>query len=358
MAVYAAMMSRAIGSEHVAFGIPVRGRLMMDVEPIMGFFNNLVALQLRIDPNRPFLQFVRDIKRELLDAFAHQDLPFETLAAEPEVAARAQRVGLYQALFSYQDARDRPLQWGALAHQGIPVFQKGATEDLGLWLKESPKGIDGGFTYNADIFTAATARLFHARYEALLKQVATDPDLTLGQMSAVGADELAQLANWSAGAPGHPQVLDAAGQPQPIGVEGALWRTGAATGQTARWAADGQLQVSDGAIAAVARAAPPRQSMSPTEQALAEVWSQLLGVADIRLQDNFFELGGSSLLAMQASQAMETRLRKRISARKYVFDDLRALARSYDEAEAMAAVSDVKESGGMLKKLGGMFRRG
>ncbi|HEY4221428.1 MAG TPA: condensation domain-containing protein, partial [Myxococcota bacterium] len=354
MAVYATMMARAIGHEHVAFGIPVRGRLMMEVEPIMGFFNNLVALQLRMDPQRRFRDFVRDIKKELLDAFAHQDLPFEMLAQEPEVAARAQKGGLYQALFSYQDARDRKRQWGQLAQAGILVFQKGATEDLGLWLMETPKGIEGGFIYNADIFTEATAQLFKARYEALIARVIENPALTLAEMGALTPDEVARLTSWSELAPGAPAVKDASGALCPIGVEGSLWRDGKATGLSARWAADGTLMVNDGVVAR--QAVATKQTLTATETTLAEVWSQLLSVSDIRATDNFFELGGSSLLAMQAAQAMEGKLGRRIAARKYVFDDLKALARAYDEAEVVPVAAPAG-GGGLMKRLGGLFKR-
>jgi len=173
-------------------GIPVRGRLMTEVEPIMGFFNNMLPVQLLVDPERQFVDFVRGIKQELLEVFSHQDIPFERLAAEPEVAARSQKVGLYQALFSFQDARGRKRQWGNLSQQGILIFQKGATEDLGLWLMELPKGMEGGFTYNADIYTAETAAAFRDRFVEILQRLAINPSLKIAELAAQNGSPSAQ----------------------------------------------------------------------------------------------------------------------------------------------------------------------
>jgi acyl carrier protein len=73
---------------------------------------------------------------------------------------------------------------------------------------------------------------------------------------------------------------------------------------------------------------------------MISVWKEVLGVSDVTVQDNFFELGGSSLSAMQAAEAVELRLGKRISPRQYVFETLGQLAAAYDgtEGESVQAV--------------------
>jgi hypothetical protein len=99
---------------------------------------------------------------------------------------------------------------------------------------------------------------------------------------------------------------------------------------------------------------------TPTELALAQVWSELLGVAQVELGDNFFDLGGSSLLAMQAAESAAQRLGKRISARRYVFETLGQLALAYDAegqivAQTPAAAPPARK--GLLGKLGGFLKR-
>jgi hypothetical protein len=135
--------------------MPVRGRLINEVESIMGFFNNLLPLNLKVESSRGFSAWLGTIREETVAAFANQDVPFEMLAGEPEFATASQSGNLYQSLFSFQDARHRTHDWGGLRHQSVLVMQKGATEDFGLWLMDVPHGLEGGINYNADVFDSA-----------------------------------------------------------------------------------------------------------------------------------------------------------------------------------------------------------
>lgn len=300
MSVYTVMMADIIDSNSIVIGVPVRGRLMTEVEPIMGFFNNLLPVQLQVDHKRGFVDFLRGLKQELLEVFTHQDIPFERLAAEPEVAVRSQKAGFYQALFSFQDARDRKRQWGGLSQQGILLFQKGATEDLGLWLMELPQGMEGAFTYNADIYTAQTAAAFRDRFAEILQRLAVKPELTIAELAdrqgSAAAQYLLRLAPGDL--PEHATELPPS-QPRP--------RPGGSPAE-----------------------------LSASGLALTEIWAALLGLKaeQISTQDNFFDLGGTSLLAMQAVSQMETRLGRSVPARRYVFESVGQLAAAYDEAPA------------------------
>ncbi|HJW10248.1 MAG TPA: condensation domain-containing protein, partial [Albitalea sp.] len=281
MAVYAAMMASVVESESIVIGMPVRGRSDSELEPVMGFFNNLLPVQLGVAGERRVVDFVRDIKQELLEVFSHQDVPFERLAIEPEVASRTQRVGLYQALFSFQDARDRTRQWGELGQKSILIFQKGATEDLGLWLMEVPHGVEGGFTYNADLYTAATAAAFRERYLELLQRLAANPSLSVAELTAsansTSAEYLRRLAP---------------------GAESAS------------------------AATAVARPTTPDSTLSATERDVAEIWASLLHIdaSQIHASDRFFALGGNSLAAMQLVQQTEKRFAKKLQLNDLVTD--------------------------------------
>ena len=303
MSVYTVMMANVVDSGSIVIGIPVRGRLMTEVEPIMGLFNNMLPVQLQVDAERQFVDFVRGIKQELLEVFSNQDIPFERLAAEPEVAARSQKVGLYQALFSFQDARGRKRQWGNLSQQGILIFQKGATEDLGLWLMELSKGMEGGFTYNADIYTAATAAAFRERFVELLQRLAVNPQLTISELASRNGSTSAQYLLRLA-----PDALPSLAASPPASAVGT--RSGAGL-----------------------------RDLSPSGRALAEIWAALLciDVEQVASQDNFFELGGTSLLAMQAVSQMEARLGRSVPARRYVFESLGQLAAAYDDSGARQA---------------------
>jgi amino acid adenylation domain-containing protein len=189
LAAYAAMLHATAQCDELTLGIPVRGRAAPGLEPVMGFFNNLLPLRVRADTSRSFVDWVRDVKQLMLGAMDHQDVPFEKLVQEVDSLRTAGNTGYYQALFSFQDARERTRRWAGLEQQGILVFQPGATEDLGLWLMEVPTGLEGGVTYNADLFRRETAQLLRDRYLHLLERIARQPGRSLSALLDIGDEE-------------------------------------------------------------------------------------------------------------------------------------------------------------------------
>ncbi|MFM2398726.1 MAG: hypothetical protein RL341_883, partial [Pseudomonadota bacterium] len=118
--------------------------------------------------------------------------------------------------------------------------------------------------------------------------------------------------------------------------------------------------------APVEQAAPSASAVSPkvsAEQLMVSVWKEVLGVSEVTARDNFFELGGSSLSAMQAAEAVEQRLGKRVSPRRYVFETLGQLAAAYDGTEdkttqtALPAVAPAVVAATRERGLASRFKR-
>ncbi len=295
LGVYVAMMGRVIEGDSIVIAMPVRGREAPELEPVMGFFNNVLPLAFQVDMTLRLGDFMRYVKQELLSVMNHQQVPFERLVSEPEFAARAKGTGLYQALFSFQDTRERPRDFGSLQHRQMHLLQRGATDDLGIWLMDKPHGLEGAVVYNADIYRRETATAFRERYLELLRQVADHPDAPLETLTAPGNSAAAALLQ---------RLADG---PAPVATPAAAANAAPAT-------------------------APATPAMSPLllpEQAqLAQIWASSLSidVNDIRASDNFFDLGGDSLLAMRIIQQAEQVMGFRVEPRRYVFENLGQLA--------------------------------
>jgi amino acid adenylation domain-containing protein len=206
LAAWALLLHRATGQREVVIGTPVRGRNLPELETVMGFFVNALPLRLRLDPERSFLELVRDVRAETVAAFGFQDVPFEHLVRTLDVRRDESRFPLYQAFFSYQDARRRPGAWGNLAHQNLPVFQPSAAQDVALWFLDGPDGLVGGLNYNTDVVDAGTAELLRGRYLALVDAIVRNPDTAVRTLLAVPDDERATVARWSAGTPAAPSA--------------------------------------------------------------------------------------------------------------------------------------------------------
>jgi Phosphopantetheine attachment site len=221
-------------------------------------------------------------------------------------------------LFSFQDARQRPIDWGNLKHERLEVAQKGATEDFGLWLVESEAGLVGGLTYNTDLYRPDSARRLHERFVALLQAISKDPQAHI-------SDVLAMV--------------------QPLGSKssGALIPPTAALGSALT--TSGEL-LSPVTFNAQASTAP----LSEAEKAMTQIWASLLQVSTIEPQDNFFDLGGNSLLAMNAVALAEQHFGTKVDARRYVYESLAQLATAYRE---QPSVTKAKKTGLLGRLFGG-----
>ena len=194
---WAALLHQLTRQPEILIGTPVRGRNLPELEPVMGFFVNALPLRLRVDPDASFLELLRRVRSETVEAFGAQDVPFEHLVRVLDVPRDESRFPIYQAFFSYQDARQRPPRWGNLAHTNVPVFQPSAAQDLALWFLDGADGLVGGLNYNTDIIDAATAERWRARFLALAAAIAADPQRSLRGLLEVTGEERAQLVAWN-----------------------------------------------------------------------------------------------------------------------------------------------------------------
>jgi amino acid adenylation domain-containing protein len=192
------MLHRLTGQRDLIVGMPVRGRAHAELEKVMGFFVNALPLRLRVDPAESFLDLLARLRPLLLDAFSHQDVPFEHLVHELRVPRDESRAPITQAFFSYQDVRRRPTSWGNLRHGRQPVFPRAAAQDVSLWFVENARGLIGGLNYATDLFDDATAKLWGGRFVGLLRAILTQPDLPIGDLPIATADETVAVGRWNA----------------------------------------------------------------------------------------------------------------------------------------------------------------
>lgn len=177
LSAYALVLASSSGQRDMVIGTPVRGRNSSEVEGLMGYFTNLLPLRMEIDPSQPFSALVRRVRDVVLDSFSAPEIRLEDLTRELSLRSEGGGAMLYQALFSFQDIRQRVVRWGNLDHSRIEVFQPGATEDLGLWFVEDGDGMTGGLIYNADILLEDTVLRLRERYLALLHAIVAAPDV-------------------------------------------------------------------------------------------------------------------------------------------------------------------------------------
>jgi amino acid adenylation domain-containing protein/non-ribosomal peptide synthase protein (TIGR01720 family) len=196
LAALQALLARHTGQDDLVVGLSIAHRQRAELEPLIGFFVNLLALRadLRADP--PFQEMLAQARETALDALAHQDLPFERLVAElrPE---RGAAHPLFQVLCTLQNAPLTPRLTG-LELAPFETASRAAHFDWTLSLGTGGDGIIGGYLeYDAALFDTATARRAVAHFATLLAAAAEAPSSRLSELPLLGDGERQQLREWN-----------------------------------------------------------------------------------------------------------------------------------------------------------------
>jgi amino acid adenylation domain-containing protein len=198
LATYYVLLHRLTGQKDLIVGMPVRGRAHVEFEKVMGFFVNALPLRFELDPAESFPALLRRLRPILLDAFSHQDVPFEHLVHELKVPRDESRAPITQAFFSYQDVRHRPTHWGNLRHGRYDLFPTAAAQDMSLWFVEGGAGLLGGLNYASDLFDQATAHLWGERFVGLVAAVLENPERPIGDLPIATDGEAAEVRRLNA----------------------------------------------------------------------------------------------------------------------------------------------------------------
>ena len=271
LALYALLLHERSGASRLLLAMPVRGREEVELESLMGCCNNLLPLLIELDGAETFEDLLARTKLAILDTLASPDILLERLV---ERRAGLDAV-LYQALFSFQDVRRRVLDWGGLQHTMIPLFQRGATEDLGLWFIESEDGLTGGLTYNVDVFSAELVQHLRARLLELVDQVLASPTARL--------DALCDPERWRT-----------------------VHEAGAADLAQARELPD-NVSTRDAAEQRPSESAQNGAAHQRDYEVILEgIWQEVLGLPRVEVDEDFFDLGGNSLAAIDVVRRFES----------------------------------------------------
>src|SRR6185295_7404458 len=113
LAAWQLLLGRLSGQQDVAVGSPIANRTRLETEPLIGFFVNTLVLRSRWQSTDSFLDLLTHVRQVTLEAYAHQDLPFERLVEELAPTRDLSRSPLFQTLFVFQNAPQRALHLGA-----------------------------------------------------------------------------------------------------------------------------------------------------------------------------------------------------------------------------------------------------
>ncbi|MFJ1764720.1 amino acid adenylation domain-containing protein [Amycolatopsis sp. NPDC088138] len=266
----------------VPVGTSVAGRSDDALDGLVGFFVNSLVLRADVSGRPSFRELLARVRETDLDAFAHQDLPFERLVEAVNPKRSTAHHPLFQVMLSVNPPGAVLPELSGLRTAAYPVEPPAAKFDLSVDLTErvregTPDGIDGTLLYSTDLFTEHSAHRYAHRFGELLAELVADPDRLVTEP-----------------VPEPVVAVDTAGSPVVRG-----------------------------------RRRAPR---TPREEMLCALFCEVLGVSGLGIDDNFFEFGGYSLLA--------TRLISRVRAVLGVEIGVRALFAAPTVAELVSGIED------------------
>ncbi|HET8843481.1 MAG TPA: amino acid adenylation domain-containing protein, partial [Ktedonobacteraceae bacterium] len=174
-------------------------RAYPELENLLGLFTNTLALRTDLSGQPDFREVVRRVRGTALEAYTHQDLPFERVVAEVQPERDLSHAPLFQAMFILQNASDIriELQGMTLSMQGMDNHT--AKFDLELDMQETPSGLLGYLEYSTDLFDEATIERMLAHFQQLLRNIVLAPDQPINRLSLLTqAERQRVLRTWNA----------------------------------------------------------------------------------------------------------------------------------------------------------------
>ncbi|HEY4597320.1 MAG TPA: AMP-binding protein, partial [Thermoanaerobaculia bacterium] len=187
------LLGRLTGQADLSVGTPIANRTRMEVEGLIGFFVNTLVLRSDLAGDPSCADLLARVRRSTLEAYAHQDLPFERLVEALNPQRQLAVSPLFQVLFAVQNAPLGAVELPGLAITPLPIAARLAPFDLGLSFWDVDAGMLAEIDYSTERFDPATPRRLGGHLETLLRGLLADPGRRISELPMLAAGERHQL---------------------------------------------------------------------------------------------------------------------------------------------------------------------
>src|SRR3989442_815712 len=169
LAAFQVLLMRYSGQEALVVGTPIANRNRAEIEGLIGFFVNTLALRTDMSGDPSFRELLGRVREVALGAYEHQDLPFERLVEDLQPERSLSHHPLFQVMLILQNTTMPALELAGLTLRGFE-FNTGTSKfDLMLTMMDSGERLAGSFGYNSDLFDAATIERMVGTFKACLQ---------------------------------------------------------------------------------------------------------------------------------------------------------------------------------------------
>ncbi|MFI2982889.1 amino acid adenylation domain-containing protein [Bacillus velezensis] len=184
LAAYNTLLARLSGQEDIIVGSPIAGRPHKDLEPILGMFVNTLAIRTEPKGDKRFTDYLAEVRQAALEAYEHQDYPFEELVERLGVQRDTSRNPLFDVMFVLQNMERESLVLNKLhLAQAADTSHKTAKFDATLYASEGSDGsISFDFEFNTDIYQKQTIEKWLCYFTRILTKVIENQAIPLGDI--------------------------------------------------------------------------------------------------------------------------------------------------------------------------------
>ncbi|MCS8216184.1 non-ribosomal peptide synthase/polyketide synthase [Pseudomonas aeruginosa] len=205
LASFQALLHRYSGQNDIRVGVPIANRNREETEGLIGFFVNTQVLRAELDGQLPFRELLRQVRRAVVEAQGHQDLPFEQLVDALQPERSLSHAPLFQVMYNHQRDDHRGSRFASLGELEVEDLAwdvQTAQFDLTLDTYESSNGLLAELTYATDLFDASSAERIAGHWLNLLRSIVARPEARIAELKLLDeAEARADLLQWNP----HPQ---------------------------------------------------------------------------------------------------------------------------------------------------------
>ncbi|MEG3972253.1 amino acid adenylation domain-containing protein [Microcoleus sp. T2B6] len=193
LAAIAVLLHRYSGQDDICIGSPFANRNRTEIESLIGFFVNTLVLRTQIKENPSFSEFVTQVQQVVLDAYAHQDVPFDQVVEALQPERSLSYNPFYQVMFVLENFALDTLELPGIRLTPELVERGTAQCDLSLSLWQTKTGLLGSWEYNTDLFKADTIARMAGHYQTLLEGIVANPKQKILELPLLTPTERQQL---------------------------------------------------------------------------------------------------------------------------------------------------------------------
>ena len=278
LAAYNTLLFRYSGQQDLLVCAPVIARRRLEIESLIGYFNNILTLRAQPTLDHSFTELAKEVADFTVSVSDHQDLPFEYVAGLPAL----RKTPLTRAFFTFQNGVGSSFSLPNIEIESINLPSPGADFDLALFVEQHGEDIILNIEYKSQLFTSEHIESILDNYIDILARTSENPEISLGELPSY---EMPQL----------PPEKDAQEENgHKIHTNGSSSADLKSNTQISTVSQGANLSLSTNDVSSRPFAAPA----DDIEEILTRIWERLLGKQNLSIHDNFFEIGGHSLMAV------------------------------------------------------------